>query len=273
MNGRQISSTTENSARQAFRPAGAFLRYVVLLLLVGLVPLAGALAVRIQAPQIEREAYGNLQAIVALKGEQIERWFDERYNDATAIMSSAAFARLAQSVEASSGEFLRVDVRPNLIVAVGLIPYHSALLVDVNGRPLLALGGRENLSPETRKLLPGPHSLIGHPVFSDLIVDADGYRHIDLIVPLADSEKIAHEAMGFVVLSLAPEDFLFPYLQSWPTASVSGETFLVRKEHDSVLYLSELRQRARTALNLRVPLVREDLAAVMAVREARAGLQ
>ena len=41
MNSRQSSSTTENSARQAIRPAGAFFRYLVLVLLVGLVPVAG----------------------------------------------------------------------------------------------------------------------------------------------------------------------------------------------------------------------------------------
>ena len=59
--------------------------------------------------------------------------------------------------------------------------------------------------------------------------------------------------------------YLYPLIQSWPTSSRSGETLLVRREGDAVVYLNELRHRTNTALSLRVPLAQDDLPAARAV--------
>ena len=52
-----------------------------LIVLLSLVPLAGVLVVEVHGPQIEREAFANLEAIADLKSSQIESWLDERLND------------------------------------------------------------------------------------------------------------------------------------------------------------------------------------------------
>ena len=73
------------------------------------------------------------------------------------------------------------------------------------------------------------------------------------------------EPLGAVVMSAEADDSLFPMLQDWPIPSDSGETLLVRRQGDQVLYLNELRQQKDTALNLTIPLSRTDLPAVAAV--------
>lgn len=270
MNSRQPFSTTEMPGRQALRPAGAFLRYLILIVLVGLVPLAGYLAVRIHGPQIEREAYANLEVIAALKAGQIERCFDERYSEGMAIMSSSAFVRLLQAVRGSEGGRLHEDVRPSLINALGLAQYQSALLVSPEGSPVLALGDRQQLAPESLNRLSRSLAM-NRPVFSDLIVDADGFQHIDLIVPLSLLETGWRDPLGFIVLSLAPEAFLFPYVQSWPTASASGEVLLVRREDDSIVYLTSLKDHDGDSPAPKISFERADVLAVTAIREARVG--
>lgn len=63
--------------------------------------------------------------------------------------------------------------------------------------------------------------------------------------------------------------FLYPLIQSWPTASETAETLLIRKEEEDVLFLNELHHRKGTALRLRIPLSRSDLPAAKAINGAQ----
>ena len=58
-----------------FRRSGVIL---VAAILLGIVPLAGVLVVRIHSPQVEREALSNLGAGADLKEAQVRLWFNER---------------------------------------------------------------------------------------------------------------------------------------------------------------------------------------------------
>ena len=269
---------SQNQSRYAkLRPAGhvsrspsAVLRGLVLALLIGLVPLVSYLVTIIQRPEIERVARADLETVAAMKAEQIERWFEERYSDGKVVMASEAFIRQVQALQRKGGDSLVGAVRSSLIATVDPVQYESTTLVDLFGNTLMTLGGSGRLAPETLALLPKALGT-GRPVFSDILVDSDGSRHIDSIVPLTLLEDGWRAPVGFVVLRLLPEDFLFPFVQSWPTASASGEALLARREGDQVLFLNELRHRVGTAMALRVPLSENQVPAVAAVLEARVG--
>jgi PAS domain S-box-containing protein len=66
-------------------------------------------------------------------------------------------------------------------------------------------------------------------------------------------------------LSIDPKTYLFPFIQRWPTPSLTAETLLVRREGTEVVYLNELRFQKNTALTLRRPL---DQVALPAARAA-----
>lgn len=68
-----------------------------------------------------------------------------------------------------------------------------------------------------------------------------------------------------LVFEANPAEYLNPLIQTWPTASPSAESLLIRREGDDVVFLNELRHRRGTALTLRVPM-RDDLPASRAVR-------
>jgi two-component system cell cycle sensor histidine kinase/response regulator CckA len=59
--------------------------------------------------------------------------------------------------------------------------------------------------------------------------------------------------------------FLFPLIQTWPTASPSAETLLVERRGDQALFLNDLRRQQNTALRLGFPLTQTGTSAVMAV--------
>jgi PAS domain S-box-containing protein len=85
------------------------------------------------------------------------------------------------------------------------------------------------------------------------------------MAPLIINRTGVSEPVGAVLLSINPEGFLYPLVQSWPVSSRSAETLLVEREGDHVLFLNDLRHQNNTALNLTIPLTQTDVPAVMAV--------
>jgi PAS domain S-box-containing protein len=104
------------------------------------------------------------------------------------------------------------------------------------------------------------------PAATDLHVEPGGEgSHLSVVAPLFDRLGGGAEVVGAVVLTSGASHSLFPILSSWPTASASAETVLVRKDGDSALYLNEPRHRPGTAFHLRVPLSKAGVVGVQAV--------
>ena len=76
-------------------------------------------------------------------------------------------------------------------------------------------------------------------------------------------------AVAAVLMHGDPDDYLYPLLAEWPVPSESGETLLVERRGDRVVFLSDLRARDEAELSLGMPLSREDLPAAQAVRGAQ----
>ena len=64
---------------------------LIFIALALIVPLIGVAFVKIQTPQIEHDAYNDLQTISRLKAEQIENWLIERHGDAEELKASASY--------------------------------------------------------------------------------------------------------------------------------------------------------------------------------------
>jgi len=273
------SSVSEAAAiarnRAARRRVGVVQRIFLLVLLFLLVPLSGFVVLKIHEPQVEREAYANLKAIADLKASQIENWLYERQNDGAVIMGSAGLVGQVDAMQnepdADRANAIRESVRSHLISAVDAVQYDAAVLIDVLGNPLLEIGSSHGLSPQVRGLL--AQAFVTHQAqHSEVVADADGVMHLDFVVPLIAYESNGNrKAVGGLVLSVLPEQFMFPFVEHWPTASASGEGLLVRRDGDSVLFINEPSHAKGGGLTLRRPLAQSDDPVVAAVNEARSG--
>ena len=147
--------------------------------------------------------------------------------------------------------------------------YANVRLADPDGKVLLALGESDDLAPTLREAVQTAFSE-RRALLTDIHTMSDGGRpHLDSIAPLFSSAESGGQPLAAVILTADAGDFLFPLIQSWPTASTSGETLLVERRGDSVVFLNELRFRQGTALTLEYPLTQTDLPAVMAVLGTR----
>ncbi|HLP99078.1 MAG TPA: HD domain-containing phosphohydrolase [Sideroxyarcus sp.] len=239
--------------------------------LVLAVPLLGFVIISLYTPQVEHEAYANLEAIARLKAEQVENWLDERQGDTEILAGDERLAELAgQLVKRPQDEDVSRRIQRRLDLARNNHRYTRILLLDTEERLLLESADDFVAAPALSGLL--RQALAGKRVLRrDLHRDNAGDIHMEWVVPLVVQDAQGERAVAGLELSITAHSFIFPLIQTWPTASASGEILLVRREGDSVMFLNDLRHRGGTALTLAQPMTDSVLPAAIALRSAGSG--
>ena len=253
-------------------PVGSVRLSLAFAALALVVPLIEFAITSLYGPQIEREAYANLEVIAKLKAEQIENWMDERRGNSSMLAGDDAFvARVDQFVRHEQDAKLSGLILNHFEQLITNYHYTKILLFDASGRLLLNSGDENTTSPVPQSVL--QQTLSSRQVQqSDLYRDKEGDIHIDWVVPLVAPDALGKQHMvAIVVLRVTAQQFIFPLIQTWPTASASGETLLVRREGDSVVFLNDLRYHPDSALKLMRPMNSPELLAANVIRAAKPG--
>ncbi len=233
--------------------------FLILILLALLVPVLAYSVLRLEGPRIRSEALANLAAIGRLKADQIETWLSERRGDAEVIMASESYINDVQLWfdHRDPGAWARLAQRE--VAMRRAYGYQRVELLDARAPP-------DTLAPARRALLVAALAS-GQVQTSDLYRDSAGQIWLDFVAPLIKHTPTGQQAVGAVVLHSLASAYLFPLIQTWPTASPSAETLLVRRDGNSVLFHNDLRHRQGSALTLRLPLDLPDLPAAVAARD------
>ncbi len=245
--------------------------YLSFTLLMLLVPLIGITFVKLQTPQIEKTAYQDLAVVTRFKAEQIESWLAEQYGDAKGLMASESFSnhlyKMAQGKANAQEKELILERFQHLIDDE---TYNSILLLGQQGQLLLAKGEHLDLTPAVRDL--NALAIRTRQVQrGQLFRDETGNVHLDWLVPVVVTDAHGKHAVASVLLRSVAAEFLYPLIQTWPTASASAETLLVRRDGNAVEYLNELRHRKNTAFTMKLPLDSPTLPEAIAIRANRQG--
>ncbi|MCX6689866.1 MAG: PAS domain S-box protein [Methanoregula sp.] len=238
---------------------------VIVILFIAIIA-AGLYFYQSQEHQIKDSVTTDLSTIATLKANQITAWREDRLYDARGISSEAFFSEGAnhfliygdnESRENILSRFYEMNTSPY---------YDNVILVDPQGNVRLSL------DPAITSLQPSVKAQVNESLKSGDAVLTDFYQqpgsnviHLNVISPLQIKANGSEKPVGAVLLSIDPDDFLYPLVQSWPVPSGSAETLLVEREGDHVLFLNKLRHQNNTALNLTIPLSQTDVPSVMAV--------
>ena len=239
----------------------AFVTLAGVILLVGLVTVQHT-ASKQRSGEIER-----LHAIGDLKVAQIVTWFGERQSDGQLIANDASLADAYEEWILTKSAVARRRVEERLHIHRTLKDYQELAVIGSNGEQITTSNGASALSDinqlsEAMKEARNKGKLVTTGLYR---VDkrASSNVFLDFIVPLRLNSG-SREVL--VVLRIDPNQFLFPFIQSWPIPSASAETLLFRRDGDAVLFLNELRHRSNTALTLRLPSQGNDLLAAQVSR-------
>jgi hypothetical protein len=207
-----------------------------------------------QVAYLTKEKQGELAAIIDLKVNQIVAWRQERATDANVIFNDRFFATKVEDwLRGSKNPTLKKEIL-NYLASLMLHQYQSVVLLDSQGTVRLSVPeGNQKLSPHLQKLARMALDT-RQPVFSDLYRANDKAIQLSLLVPILVDRGGHQRPVGTVSLSLDPQQFLYPLLQSWPTPSKTSEILLVRPQGNEVTVLNELRHQKNAALDFRFPL-------------------
>lgn len=217
-----------------------------------------------QKETFERAAQTELLTVADTKVKEISEWRRERLGEARSIMADAfTLAALRRVIEGKAAPGERVAAADMLRSFCSNMRYAGAVLVDPEGRVVLWEGRRFGDTGHLKALMQKAIQA-GDVVERDFdVAELPHAPHLGLDLPLRAGP--GSPVFGGLLLSIDPQDFLYP-LEAWPVPSRSAEVLLVRREGDSVLYLSPLRHHSDASLRLRVPITRGDVPAVMAVQ-------
>ena len=137
--------------------------------------------------------------------------------------------------------------------------YSDVILLDAEGRIRLRLA--EDTGPINQEIFEkvGEAARQHQAVLTDLHQVPLYPPHQDVISPLYRGRSTHSPHVATMILRIDANTFLYPMIQSWPVESGSGETLLVRRQGDEMLFLNELRHQRDSALKLLLPLNRSDL--------------
>lgn len=202
-----------------------------------------------QRTEVEASAIQELSAIATIKAAQLVNWRRERLGDG-GMLQTPAIARSAE--RALSMKSIQPGDRADLLDAMQDLERHflytGAALVDRDGRIRLQ-ANTSSFDPQVISDLGKAASGSTAATLQDFYWDTKlGRPLMALTVPI--------QGLGAFVLTIDPDRFLYPFMQLWPGATSTGETVLVRREGNRVLYLSGLRHRPGTALHFWRPVTK-----------------
>jgi two-component system cell cycle sensor histidine kinase/response regulator CckA len=237
----------------------------VFISLASVILVAGYYFYTLQQHSYRKSQQNDISAVTALKVGQIVRWRYEREGDALMIRNNPATAReikgfLEKKVPASDLSSWVESFREH-------DGYSSVTLFDAKGMIRFFAGHHgDTIGPASLQQLQEVFRT-GKVTFSELrLSNVTHSATMDMFVPLPPNEPGRKDLIGVLRLRIDPYQVLFPLVQSWPTPSKTGETVLLRRDEDQVVFLNQLRHSKEGPLAVRLPLTKGNSIASMAAQ-------
>lgn len=249
---------------------------IIFVVLTGAIAAVGLMAFEQYRHNIQQAVQRDLFGITDAKVRRFSAWRDERRGDASALINDDSFrAEFEQWVkEGMANDARRKHLLQRMVAIRDAYGYEDILLYDKT--PALALSTNPDALPATSFGM----NLIGQVLrnggiqHSDLhYVRHDGREHVRLgiLAPLRPAGVDVGPPSGVVLLRIDPTKDLFPSIEAWPMLTQSGETFVAKREADSIIYLTKLRHLNAPGLAPRLAVSDEMLLAAQTAR-GREGL-
>ena len=241
---------------------------VVFFLVLALVAaVIGLLLFQRQARDVRARTGTELTTVRVLKSAELSDWHADQRLDADALADDPV---LSENIErwVAAGQVLPAPfvVRSLVDTYQAMHGYERLTVLDTSLHSAYSSpSGLPRVGKFTQRL--ASRAMAEDRVqFSDLFVDGRGRIALEYVAPIRDATPSPARILGAYVLRIDPYDYMYPLLSTWPTGSRSGETLLVERRGEDVLYLNAPRTQRGGALVMRRPLSRSELPAAMAVR-------
>ncbi|WP_263772875.1 PAS domain S-box protein [Propionivibrio soli] len=270
---RDAQRSTTSSA--AVTPPPYRTRYLALIFLALslFVPLLGWVYVKLQVPQIERDTYNSLEAIVRLRAQQVELWLKERKADIDLYSTRAVITDEVERLQKNDKDHAARDSLVKHLRGLRLTQgYGSVSLFSPHGELLLNEGEIPRL-PDDVKAIFDKGTSPRWAQQSELSLTEGGQPVMHFVAPILKGGAVPGAAaapVGYLVTSVDFGAGVLSRLGHWPTPSRSGETMIVHSQGDEAVYLGPLKEIGAFG-SVRVPLAQTGRPAVRAILDNQPG--
>jgi PAS domain S-box-containing protein len=227
----------------------------------------GAVLYRYQALSQRNDAREALTAVSRLKVDQISGWREDRLSDAAVLQDSNSAGDLMRYLSAPTPAG-KLALRSSLLAWQQHKGYADVAVTDPRGNVVFSLSGASGRLPRDEAAAIQQAFSLHAPVLTDLHREPASSPHVSAVAPLfaaaRNMQGMPHTPVGAVILYCDATVALYPLVISWPNASRTAETVLVRRDGDAMLFLNDARYNPHSAFAVRVPLTRRDVPSVMA---------
>jgi len=243
---------------QPFRPV--LVGGVIAALLVVLIGAAAFTLRQERATQVTR-----LQAVATLRADETSAWIADRHLDARWIASSATLMSAYRQWRERHDEAARAMLASRLEAFRRGSTYRGVALIESPATVALGAGDFGTVTPALLAAISRARTT-HEPADTDLYLAGGTAPRValDLVAPLATAADAP-----VIVLRMDAEQYLYPMLRTWPGASASGETLLLRPETGGVRVVSDLRFAPDAALRRLLPGTADDIVGVQLSRLAQ----
>ncbi len=206
------------------------------------------------------EAVKQLVSITELKKREIVQWRKDRTRDASLFINNTDFSGSAARFISNRAD---TEARKYLLNWIGKVNdtygYRGIDIYDGIYRKVISYPRDQETEPAVFSDKHIGMLKSGEIVFNDFYRDRNNKKiYLMIFVPVFHKGKPACT----LTMRIDPEEHIYPLIRHWPVPSRSAETLLVRREGDYAVFLNEVRFSKNSALNLRLPLTREDIPSV-----------
>ncbi|HBC78153.1 MAG TPA: hypothetical protein DEO60_14950 [Bacteroidales bacterium] len=251
------------------RPATPWLLIVLFIIISASSILLGLIYYKSQKARLLKDKNLELSAIADLKVSQIAQWRNERLSDAVLIGENTPFIKLLYEFlhTKDNNEDLRAEITTSLRSLTRSSEYKNVLLIDSLGTVRGYYPNRDTMIGEHMKTMFPDLLKLQSGILTDFHrASTVNYIHLDLVIPLINTWQKDSSVFGLLAIRVDPKEILYPLVQVWPVPGKTPESYLIRQEGDKILYLSELRFKKNSELELTKALSEENLPEAMAVR-------
>ncbi|MBF0328663.1 MAG: PAS domain S-box protein [Nitrospirae bacterium] len=244
-----------------------FLLVFAFLLLSFIVVIAGYAYHSSYKKTVLDQVQNELASVCTLKANEIVQWRKEMLREANYIANNSFRAsRINTFLNNRADLDIKKDLLSYLLMHKEAYEHQEVAIFDLQGNIVLS----------TKKTVDHDESYIRlannaierkEIIFTDIRWNMKKTElRIEIFIPMFISKEKNKNPIGGIVLILDPHNFLYPLLKKWPVPSATSEILLLRQDGKDILYLNEPRNKENTALSLRIPLTRDELPEVQAVK-------
>ncbi len=226
----------------------------VIYLFIGLAILfttAGFFYYQSQRTILKAQIYQELSGIAKIKITDLEHWLDDRKIDAQFLFENQDFKNDLEI-------YIKDPLKKNNSGKInfwfktinGDKEYRNYIIIDSSGK--LIYSQRKPRIPLYKNTVEEAKEALreNKVVMSDLKLDTlTKSIYMQAYIPILNNYKNVEKVLGIVILRINPFDSFYPTIQAWPLPTKTAESYLIRIEGDSILYLSNLKYVKNAAMN------------------------